>query len=289
MISSIIFVLTTLFILTFIISLLKEYRCSKVCVLITGFAPRGFKYTYKTIKQRIIDKLKSRFHTVDVFHYSFLSKSGVIDSNRTGEDKMEINNDDVHLLDVKELRTDYQEDINFDQYVTTTCRTPSNHPENLKRELFQEYMTSKFPVQNYDACILLWSDAFILRDINIEHVNNVINNNNLLYTTGYNKFYGLANKFYIGSPRVIMLLAQRIFYLSKKCEDFKKLQNPEQFLQWWARELKIENRHTDMFYVKIRSNLHTTWGKLLKNFLEKNPSFNNEFESVDDNQYKLKI
>ena len=273
------------------LSLLKRKQNKhRICVLISGFAPRGLKYTYKTIQQRIIDKLKLTYDTVDVFHYSFISKNGKIDSHRTNEDQIQINNDDVNLLNVKQLRTDYQEDIKLEEYITKTCETSVIHPINPLRELYQEYMTSKFPIQNYDACVLLWSDGYMLRDINIEHVENVIANNNLLYTTGHNKWGGIANKFYISSPRIILLLAQRLFHLSERCYKLNgKKENPEEFLEWWVNDLQIENRETDMFYVKIRNNLYTTFRDKLEKFLKKNPSMNDLFELENDGRYKLKV
>ena len=286
---SIIFILTCL--LVFLLSVFKKKRIPRVCVLITGFAPRGLKYTHETIQKKIIDTLKLKYNTVDTYHYSFLSKNGLIDSNRPNENQAQINNDDVHLLKVNELRTDYQEDINFDKFLEKTCGLDSNHPLNLKRELYQEYMISKFPIQNYDACVLLWSDGYFLRDINIEHVENVINDNNILYTTPYNTWSGIANKFYIASPQVILLLAQRIYHIAERCHNIKgESENPECTLKWWVDECKIENRYTDMFYVKIRSNMNVNHdvSKELDEFLKKNPALYHLFEKKDD-IFKLKV
>lgn len=285
-----------IFILLIIITIVKllNHRYSpKICVLVTGFAPRGLQYTYKTIQERIIDKLKLKYNTVDVYHYSFMSKASSIDSNKKSENGLQINNNDVHLLKVKKLVTEYQEDI--DEYIETlyvkkSCVTRFNNPLNYKRELFQEYMTTKFPIQNYDACILLWSDAYILRDINFEHVENVVRDNNLLYTTSYNEYGAIANKFFICSPRVMMLLAQRIFYSDQRCSQiYPKTEGPEGTLEWWIKYLNIKTKHTDMFYVKIRANMNTNYPKQLKNFLRTNPSYKNLFEYDDSNgSFKLK-
>jgi len=78
--------------------LLKHRHSPKICVLVTGFALRGLQYTHETIHKRIIDKLKSKYITVDVFHYSFFAKNGTIDSNGKNEDNIQINNNDVNLL-----------------------------------------------------------------------------------------------------------------------------------------------------------------------------------------------
>jgi len=282
-----------LLIIITIVKLLNNRHSPKICVLVTGFAPRGLKYTYKTIQKRIIDKLKLKYNTVDVYHYSFLTKSGTIDSNKKSENGLQINNNDVHLLKVKKLVTEYQEDI--DEYIETlyvkkSCVTRFNNPLNYKRELFQEYMTTKFPIQNYDACILLWSDAYILRDINLQHIENVVRDNNLLYTTSYNEYGAIANKFFICSPRVMMLLAQRIFYSDQRCSQiFPKTENPESALKWWVNYLNIKNKHTDMFFVKIRTNLNINYTQPLKLFLKDNPSYNHLFEYNDSiDLFKLK-
>ena len=283
-----------LLIIITIIKLLNHRYSPKICVLVTGFAPRGLRYTHETIQKRIVDKLKLKYNTVDVYHYSFISKKNLIDSDRKNEDKLQINNTDVNLLKVKELITEYQEDVDKDietHFVKKSCFTQLNPPLNCKRQLYQEYKTGQFPIQNYDACVFLWSDTYILRDINLQHIENVVQDNNLLYTTSYNEYGGIANKFYICSSRVMMLLAQRIFYQDQRCSQiFPKRESAENTLKWWVNYLNIKNKHTDMFFVKIRSTMYTNYHKQLKNFLKMNPSYEKLFEyDKSVGSFKLKI
>ena len=289
----VIFFIILLIIIT-IIKLLNHRYSPKICVLVTGFAPRGLRYTHETIQKRIVDKLKLKYNTVDVYHYSFISKKNLIDSNRKKENNLQINNNDVNLLKVKKLITEYQEIVDKDimtRYVTKPCISKNNHQMNPNRELYQEYMLTKFPIQNYDACVLVWSDAYILRDINLQHIENVVQDNNLLYTTSYNEYGGIANKFYICSSRVMMLLAQRIFYQDQRCSQiFPKRENHETTLKWWVDYLNIKNKHTDMFYVRIRATMNTTFYEQLKNFLKMNPSYEKLFEyDKSVGSFKLKI
>jgi len=283
-----------LLIIITIIKLLNHRYSPKICVLVTGFAPRGLRYTHETIQKRIVDKLKLKYNTVDVYHYSFISKKNLIDSDRKNEDKLQINNTDVNLLKVKELITEYQEDVDKDietHFVKKSCFTQLNPPLNCKRALYQEYKTGQFPIQNYDACVFLWSDTYVLRDINLQHIENVVQDNNLLYTTSYNEYGGIADKFYICSPRVMKLLSQRIFYQGLRCSQiFPKKEFPEATLKWWVDYLNIKNKHTDMFYVRIRATRNTTFFKQLKNFLKMNPSYEKLFEyDKSVGSFKLKI
>ena len=244
-----------------IVKLLKKRRVEtfvspkkRVCVIICGFAPRSFKYVHKTIQNKIIDVLNTKYE-VDTFHHSLLSKMGSIESSRSGENDLDINNEDVNLLNVKELITEYQEDIDIQHYIEKSCGANENHKINPLRELYSEKKAvTNFPIEDYDACVMIWSDAYVIKEINLKHVEDVIENKSVFYTTEYNAWGGVANKFYITSPKMLKNVGSRIDLYVERCKDLKgKKENNEKFLKYSLMKYNAEMKHTDMFYLKIRA------------------------------------
>ena len=259
-------IILLIIIILYLIFYNKDYFTNrkKVCVIICGFAPRSFKYVYTSIQKNIIHILKT-VYDVDTFHYSLLSKKEKIESNRPGEDGFKIDNNDVNLLKVDVLETEYQEDINLTTYIDTGYGDKEDYELNMLRGVYSEYKAIKlFPIKNYDTCIMVWSDALILKPINLKHVENTINDKNLLYTTEYNKFGGLANNFYISSPNTLEKICSRSEIYS---EYFKHIpsklskilhlkvqtKNAERFVMYTVNKHGIKNKDTDMFYLKIRA------------------------------------
>ena len=252
-----VFILLLIIIITLYFIFYKKYHFTnrkKVCVIICGFAPRSFKYVYTSIQKNIIDKLKT-VYDVDTFHYSLLSKKETIESNRPGEVGLKIDNNDVNLLKVDVLETEYQEDIHLTKYVDTGYGDKGDYELNMLRGAYSEYKAIKlFPIKNYDTCIMVWSDALILKPIKLKHVENTINDKNLLYTTEYNKFGGLANNFYISSPNTLEKICSRSEIYSEYFKHLKgQTKNAERFVMYTVNKHGIKNKDTDMFYLKIRA------------------------------------
>ena len=89
------------------------------------------------------------------------SRKGEIESNRPGENGLKINNDDVNLLEVDRLEAEYQEDLDLN--ITRSCGQSNNSLINELRGFYMEkQVLNSFPIQNYDACVMVGSDALIL-------------------------------------------------------------------------------------------------------------------------------
>jgi len=261
-----------------IVKLLKRRRLEtfvspkkRVCVIICGFAPRSFKYVHKTIQNKIIDVLNTKYE-VDTFHHSLLSKMASIESNRSGENNLDINNDDVNILNVKELITEYQEDIDIQHYIEKSCGANENHKINPLRELYSEKQAvTNFPIEDYDACVMIWSDAYVIKEINLKHVEDVIENKRVFYSTSYNTWGGVANKFYITSPEMMKNVGSRIDLYVERCKNLKgHKENNEKFLEYSLMKYDANMKYTDMFYIKIRANGEPNSSiKLLDNYVSK--------------------
>ncbi len=226
----------------------KKY---KIAVIIHGFAPRSLKYTHDSIQQKIIDKLRNKYD-VDVYHYSLLSKDNRIDSSRNEEYNIMVNNDDSKLLLCKRLETEYQENIKIHKNYSCTNYNEENLNKNFMRSLNSELECIKrFPINNYDVCIMLSSDSLILKEIDYNEVEDSYLSN-CLYTTNFNKWGGVANGFYICPPIILNKICSRFNNFPKWC-NMNKNQNAEQFLKWTILINKIKNKDSNMFYLKIRA------------------------------------
>lgn len=240
----------------------KQVVKIKVAVLVAGFAPRSIKYTYKTIEDNIINHLKKNNFDVDIFMFSLLSKNNKLDSHRNEEKNNKyINNNDIKLLKTNKTHTEYQEYLTeyLNNICNATCRRKMSQPQhslNFLRDIYSEYKVSKMiDLNKYDACIMIGPDFHIVNKININEVKNVIGKNNKIYTTSFNDFTGVANKFYIASPIVIKKICSRIYNLEEWIKlKTKSIKNPEVFLKYILETYNIKRSVSNMFYIKIRSN-----------------------------------
>ena len=234
---------------------MENFTNKKICVIITGFAPRSLKYTHKSITTEIIEPLQKSFRVVDIFHYSLTSKSGKIESNRDGENGLSIDNNSIYLLKTNKTISEYQEDINLP---TIQCLQKENHKVNPLRQFYYEKKAvNSFPIGKYDACVMITSDSYFLTPINIKHVHNICNTSRpKIYTTSFNQSSGIANGFYIAKPNILKKLCSRGDLYTERCKKLKldkQTENPEIFLKWVFRYYKFVNTFTPMFYIKIRA------------------------------------
>ena len=235
----------------YIYSKLYENKRYKIAVIIHGYAPRSFKYTYKSIQENIINKLNTK-HDVDVYHYSLLSKDNKINSSRIEEFDISINNSDVNLLKCKKIETEYQENLKLYNNITCTNYKDKNMNLNFMRSLNSELECMKrFPINKYDMCVMVSSDSFILKSINEQEIKDSYISN-CVYTTNFNQWGGLANGFYIAPPNVLYKICTRYHDFPNWCsKNINK--NAEQFLKAVVNAHNIENKDSNMFYLKIRA------------------------------------
>lgn len=235
----------------YIYSKLYKNKKYKIAVIIHGYSPRSFKYTHESIQENIIDKLKRKYD-VDVYHYSLLSKDNRIDSSRNEEYNIIINNDDCKLLSCKRLETEYQENIKIHKSYNCTNYKEENLNINFMRSLNSELECIKrFPINNYDVCVMISSDSLVLKEIDYYEVEDSYLSN-CLYTTNFNKWGGIANGFYICPPNILDKICSRFNNFPKWC-NMNKNKNAEQFLESIILKNKINNKDSKMFYLKIRA------------------------------------
>jgi hypothetical protein len=243
----------------------------KICILITGFAPRSFKYTYKSIENNIINILKNKNYIVDIYHHSLLDKNEKIDSYRNEEKNLNIKNNDSYLLKCKKIITEFQDNIMlpniskckmYKGYSVKQNEYNFNAIKNHYRALYSEYKAiNEFPINNYDVCIMLTSDALIKKEINLNEILDVYKNKNIIYTTKFNNSGYIANGFYISNSENLKIICNRIKLFNEYCS---KVQNAEEFLKLIINKYKLNNKDSEMFYWKIRANGQPNWYSTIK-------------------------
>lgn len=224
----------------------------KVAVIIHGFAPRSFRYTYKSIEENIINKLKYKYD-VDVYHYSLLSKDNKINSSRLEERDTIINNNDVNLIKCKKIVKEYQEDLNLINNIKCTNYKEKNMNKNFMRSIYGEMKCiNEFPINNYDVCVMVSSDSYIIKEIDFYEIEDCYKSN-CVYTTSYNQWGGLANGFYICPPNILKIICNRYNNFMYWCM-YNKNKNAEKFLKYIVLSNNILNKDSNMYYLKIRAN-----------------------------------
>ena len=243
----------------------------KVCVVVSGFAPRGYSFVHERFKDYVIKPLELVFD-VDVYHFSLASKSHHIETNRKAEPDFNMNNTDILLYPARQTLIEYQEDLedflieDIDLY--DKCYHSNNHRKNMLRELYSEYQTLyRFPIEEYKAVVLLWSDQYPITKINVTEVGLIANEENpeynRFYGASFNRFGGIGNKYFIGKPNVLRQIASRMYNHTFYCEEkvaanpehlHKGLINPEAFLRDWVSFKSLMYMPSSYFFLKIRGN-----------------------------------
>ena len=191
----------------------------KIAVCCCGFAPRSLKYTHESIETNVINVLKEDFD-VDVYLYSFTSKSNIIESKNKSENNQPINNEDVNLLhNATVITRDQEEETNTIKDIITTNNIKTkninivNHIRQLlmlKYSFMEIHKVSQQQKINYKSIIYLEPDMFICKPISKMEVHNTILKPKNLYTCSFNDWNGYGSGFYIGSVKAMNIICDMI-------------------------------------------------------------------------------
>ena len=191
----------------------------KIALCCCGFAPRSFKYTYKSIENNIINVLKDDFE-LDVYIYSFTSESNTLESKNEFEDGKQINNSDVNLIkDAKVFTRNQEEEIKTIQEIikTNQIKTRNINIVNFIRQLLMlkySYMEILNISNKYKSIIYVEPDMYICKPISRMEIHNTILKSNNIYTTSFNDWNGYGSGFYIGSMNAMNIICNMVTELS---------------------------------------------------------------------------
>ena len=250
----------------------------KVILCLFGVIPRSIKYTFKSIKENIINVLLENNHTVDIYVFNLNIKNAKIDG-------IYINNNDIKLIPYNFYEEYDQEilDIHINKIIKNFGKTFTRYDytndiiHNCFRQLYSENRVGEFLEKNankYDMAIVCGPDFFIANKLNINEIVNANNNNNF-YTTVTNDAQGYSNGFYFGKPNILIKPLKRLSEISKflptECDY-------EYVLKKSIETYNIVRNVTSLYFFKIRAN---------KNIFFRHPNYNYINIFSDDNYKKI--
>ena len=164
--------------------------------------------------------------------------------------------------------TKFQEDLNL-EYKNNCTHYTDILDLNFNRAMYSEFQcVTKFPINVADTCVMVSSDSYILKDINLDEIENSIKYN-YLYTTNFNQYGGIANGFYITTPKNLQKICKRLDEFPIFCSNhLNSGLNAEIYLKHIIDKYEITNKDSSMLYLKIRANGKPNhYGDLIKNKL----------------------
>lgn len=228
-----------------------------------GVMGRSSHITFHTIKANIINQLQHNDITVDVYAYNIIVDNDLVDGNKidnaTWKELLPFNEIEEELqsyVDIK-IKTHLQ-DVNKCQ-IWKDKKHDKRHIQNAIRQMYSEYMCGKYietKAKQYDVVIICGPDYYLPFEINISHMHNCMEDENVIYFSRNNNCHGFTNGFYISTPKIITKILNR--YDELPCilpvdKDY------EYIIKIIVEKYKIKASFTDMLFFKIRSNHHVYW------------------------------
>lgn len=230
----------------------------KICIIIFGFVPRSFRFTYQSIINNIINPLKSNYD-VKVYHYALLSRSKKIESKRKEESNDIILNNDYNLINCDKIIYEYQEDIDLKIIECKSSFYDEITLKNLSRYLYQEAQCIKhFPINNFDACVMINNEEMYINKINFDEINKAITRN-CCFTKSFSRYGGTSDGFYICKPSILNIICNRyneiILGNNKYCGNSNgRINTSEAILKITLDKNNIDDLDSNIFCLKVRSN-----------------------------------
>jgi hypothetical protein len=249
----------------------------KVLVAFFGVISRSLKYTNNNFKKNLIDILKTKYH-VDIYAFNNNVQNKYVDG-------VILNNNDIKFLNYTFIEEKTQEEIdliienkiNLNKIIKKMrWDYTQNSIQNSIRQMYCEEQVGKFiekNKQNYDCVIVCGPDYYILNKINLEHIDNIINKENCIYTSNVNDGQGYTNGFYIGSPLQLPIILKRFCILETLLPTTKDY---EHLLKLVFTRNNITRKITNIEFVKIRSNRRIAFQGRMRKSKYKQYEFVNE-------------
>ena len=253
----------------------------KILVCITGVVNRSIKYTWDSINDNIIDELKKEYE-VDIAIFNNNVEECLVDGVKVNNNDMSIIPYDF-LFEYKQTFIDLQiKKIENDKDFSSYDRW-KNQKKNGLRLMYVESQVSKFLDKNkdkYTYALVSNADYFYLNKFPLgwRHFKNY---NNIIGTSHHWEAYDMCTDgFYIGKLNTISKIMKRIHYYYEVIQKYRnpKGLNYERILNECIKFNNINRLKIDIFFLKIRANLHLKnaalerekYNKMFKEFLYKN-------------------
>lgn len=227
---------------------------SKVLLAFYGVVSRSIEYTYNNLEKKLINVLKDNYD-LDIFMFNNnvenVKVDGVVQNNSVVE---------KIPYTIKEEKT--QKDIDREIYtkivnqrIDTSMRRDYTRLAiiNSIRQMYSEEKVGEFIEKNcnkYDCVIVCGPDYYLLNTVNIDHINNIINGDDSIYTTNVNDAGGYTNGFYIGAPKNLVKILKRFSIIETLLPTNRDYEN---LLKVVFDRNNVNRSITNLDFVKIRS------------------------------------
>lgn len=207
----------------------------KFCICFFGVISRSLIYTIDSIKQNIFDVLAKNNIEYDVYiHNNIVNNISNI----------QLNNDNYKLLKPNKYIEDDQTviDERIQKYLFNVCEKYVNsirqiYSVNSVTELWENDT-------EYDLYLYLRPDLLYTNELDISHILENINKENVLFTPNWHKWRGLNDRIYFGKKDVMTKIGKRIDLIPTM---LKTKYNSEQFLK-----LVVDNYGIDTIDISLR-------------------------------------
>ena len=227
----------------------------KILVCITGVVNRSIKYTWPSIKDNIVDLLKIKY-SVDIAVFNNNVEDCRID-NRI------LNNTELEIIPYNFL-FEYKQ-VDLDKEINNVKGSEKDFPPNFSgkgkqnglRLMCMERKVVHFIEKNqeiYTYLVIINADYFFLNPLSLEILSKV--DDDTIGTCYHLDFCnGYTDGFYIGKPKTIQLLLNRINSYYELILPYISILNYEILLKRFFLQNKIKRLKVPIFFVKIRANL----------------------------------
>lgn len=236
---------------------------TKICICFFGVISRSLPHTIDSINTNIFNVLKESGISYDVYVHNM--KVNKFESTTSKNDKVDNLKDCCKLL-----KCDYFSETNqidFDEKNLSLFRRSWKYGfnfgftkltfKNAIRQLHSiKQVTKLWESKNkqYDFYIYLRPDLKYTTKINIDQILQYINNNHVLLSPYWGRWYnGLNDRIYMGTKKVIKLFGNRIDEVVEIIEKRKKPYHPELFMRYTAQKYNIQIVDIDFMASRVKT------------------------------------
>lgn len=225
----------------------------RVAVCLFGVLGRSIRYTHSSIKQHVIDELAKKY-SVDVYAFDLDVGDHLVDGRAVKSGEI------YKLLPIDYHETKRQKDLDLEIRKRFAGRLSMRYDYsqgavmNAVRAMHSENSVGDWLAQKhneYDSVVVCGPDYWLLNPVNLEHVQDTIDDKNIVYTTLANPAEGYTNGFYIGSTQAVVKILQRVPLLDRMLPTNRDY---EYILYAAFKESNVKQRNTDTLFFKVRNN-----------------------------------
>lgn len=236
----------------------KSNKKIKIAICFFGLC-RSLNYTLDSIKNNILLELKNNNIEYDIILHTYNLK--YLNLKRSNE-SYKLDTNEWKLLKPDKFKIDNQDefdkvyDYNYIKSFGDAWNTNYENTINLIRQLNslkKVWLLCHDKNNKYDCYLFLRPDIKYLNKINIDYVNNIVKNNNLIYTPEWLKSGGLNDRIALCDYNSAKIYSNRIDNIPNYLSLTKKPLHAEKFLKFIINKNDILNKDLKLKGHRIRS------------------------------------